>query len=48
LNYDLKVIFEGARRWQKQSRRKTISFIAVVKPDDRHVSTETAAEAVRR
>jgi hypothetical protein len=48
LNYDLKAIFERARRRQKQSRRKTVSFIAVVKPDDRHVSTETAAEATRK
>ena len=32
LDYDLKAIFERARRRQKQSKRKTVSFADAVAP----------------
>ena len=35
LDYDLKAIFERARRRQKQSKRKTVSF-ATAAPSENH------------
>ena len=34
LDYDLKAIFERARRRQGQSKRKTVSFANAVTPDN--------------
>jgi len=34
LNYDLKAIFERARRRQKQSKRKAVSFAGVAVSDN--------------
>jgi hypothetical protein len=35
LNYDLAAIFERARRRQRQSRRKTVSFATAAEADSR-------------
>jgi hypothetical protein len=35
VNYDLDAIFERARRRQKQSKRKTVSFAGAVTSDNR-------------
>jgi len=40
LDYDLKAIFERARRRQKQSKRKTVSFANVVALDGQSPRTE--------
>jgi hypothetical protein len=40
LNYDLKAIFERARRRQKQSKRKMASFAGVAVSDNHQTRTE--------
>ena len=40
LNYDLKAIFERARRRQKQSKRKTVSFASVAPSDSQSTRAE--------
>ena len=40
LNYDLKAIFERARRRQKQSKRKTVSFVGAAVPDNHQTRAE--------
>ena len=40
LNYDLKAIFERARRRQKQSKRKTVSFAGVAVSDNHQTRAE--------
>ena len=44
LDYDLKAIFERARRRQKQSKRKTVSFANAAAADD--YSTKAEAKSV--
>lgn len=40
LDYDLKAIFERARRRQKQSQRKTVSFASAAASDGQPTRTE--------
>lgn len=40
LDYDLKAIFERARRRQRQSRRKTVSFAKVTASDGQPTRAE--------
>lgn len=40
LDYDLKAIFERARRRQKQSKRKTVSFANAAASDGQPTKTE--------
>ena len=41
LDYDLKAIFERARRRQKQSKHKTVSFASAATPDTHQTRAET-------
>lgn len=41
LNYDLKAIFERARRRQKQSKHKTVSFANMARAENHLKSAET-------
>ena len=41
LDYDLKAIFERARRRQKQSKRKTVSFANARMPENHPTRAET-------
>ena len=45
LDYDLKAIFERARRRQQQSKRKTVSFATAATPSDH--ATRAEAKSVR-
>jgi hypothetical protein len=45
LDYDLKAIFERARRRQRQSKRKTVSFADAVPPEN--YPTRAEAKPVR-
>jgi hypothetical protein len=45
LNYDLKAIFDRARRRQKQSKRKTVSFANATTSDSQ--STRAEVKSVR-
>jgi hypothetical protein len=45
LDYDLEAIFERARRRQKQSKRKTVSFVTVATSSDH--ATRAEAKSVR-
>jgi hypothetical protein len=40
LNYDIEAIFERARRRQKQSKRKTVSFVSIAVTDSHQARTE--------
>ncbi len=41
LDYDLKAIFERARRRQKQSKHKTVSFANAATPENHPTQAET-------
>ena len=43
LDYDLKAIFERARRRQQQSKRKTVSFADVARAENHPTNAETKA-----
>ena len=45
LDYDLKAIFERARRRQRQSKRKTVSFVTAATSSDH--ATRAEAKSVR-